>query len=218
MRSNIYPVVVIALLGLALLASACSPAAAAAPTASNTPTAIVQPTASNPPTATTLPTAPNTPTAAPSQTAATFADPFAYCASVGTIDQPDGRYTGDKVPDAIIQGYIKAAGLTGTTEPMDMFKQTTIWRCMDNKVYACNFGANLPCDSKANTDKTPTQAMADFCKANPDSQAIPMSVTGHETIYSWHCVKDTPTLLDQIDQVDAAGYLARIWYPLEPGK
>ena len=99
---------------------------------------------------------------------------------------------------------------------MEMFMKTTIWRCMDNQVYACNFGANLPCDSKANTDKTPSPAMDDFCKANPEADFIPMSVTGHDTIYSWHCVKDAPEVLDQIETVDAAGYLAQIWYPIKP--
>ena len=56
----------------------------------------------------------------------------------------------------------------------------------------------------------------ELCKANPDSESIPMSVTGHATIYSWGCVKDAPKLLDQIDQVDAAGYSTRIWYKLQP--
>ena len=58
--------------------------------------------------------------------------------------------------------------------------------------------------------------MADFCKENPDSDFIPMSVTGHEIIYSFHCVDDVPELLDQIAEVDAAGFLSNIWYPIEP--
>jgi hypothetical protein len=149
-------------------------------------------------------------------TTETFSDPFAYCAAVGTVDTPDDRYTGLQIPDEIINGYKKAAGLEASTEPMDMFKKTTIWRCMDSKVYACNFGANLPCNSKANIDKTPSQAMRDYCAANPDSDFIPMSVTGHSTIYSWHCIKDSPELLDQIEKVDAAGYLEQIWYAIEP--
>jgi hypothetical protein len=159
-----------------------------------------------------------TATAQPAPSQQTFSDPFAYCAVVGTIDAPDARYTGPQVPDEIITGFKKAAGLEASTEPLDMFKKTTIWRCMDSKVYACNFGANLPCSSKANTDKTPTQAMVDYCQANPDSDFIPMAVTGHSTIYSWHCVKDTPELLDQIEKVDAAGYLAQIWYQIAPGQ
>lgn len=157
-----------------------------------------------------------TPGANPAQVQQTYSDPFTYCAAVGTIDTPDARYTGPQISDEIINDYKIAAGLETSTEPMEMFRKTTIWRCMDNQVYACNFGANLPCNSKANVNKTPSPEMSDYCKANQDSDFIPMSFTGHSTIYSWHCVKDTPELLDQIEKVDAAGYLAQIWYPLQP--
>ncbi|MCL4560967.1 MAG: hypothetical protein M1281_10170 [Chloroflexi bacterium] len=160
----------------------------------------------------------STPPSNPTQAQQTYSDPFAYCAAVGTIDIPDGRYTGTQVPEEIITGFKKAAGLEASTEPMNMFQKTTIWRCMTGKVYACNFGANLPCNSKANTDKIPSQAMDDFCKANPDAEVIPMSVTGHSTIYSWHCLKDTPELLNQIEKVDAEGYLEQIWYAIEPAQ
>lgn len=158
------------------------------------------------------------PTSVPTPVSAgeTYTEPFAYCAAVGTIDAPDARYTGPQIPDEVINGFKKAAGLEASTEPMDMFKKTTIWRCMDGKVYACNFGANLPCSSKANTDKTPTQAMNDYCTTNPSSEFIPMSVTGHSTIYSWHCINGSPELLDQIEKVDKAGYLEQIWYVIEP--
>lgn len=159
--------------------------------------------------------APATPAANP-VVQETFSDPFAYCASVGTIDEPDTRYTGPQVPDSVINGFKKAAGLESSTMPVEMFQKTTIWRCMDSKVYACNFGANLPCSSKANTDKTPTEAMGDYCKENPSSDFIPMSVTGHSTIYSWHCVNGTAELLDQIEKVDPQGYLEQIWYAIEP--
>jgi hypothetical protein len=144
----------------------------------------------------------------------TYTDPFAYCSAVGTIDTPDSLYTGVPLPDSIIQGFLKAAGLQNNGEPMELLQKSTIWRCMNKSVYVCNFGANLPCDSKADTDKNPTQAMQDFCKANQDAVGIPMSVTGHATIYFWGCVKNTPKLLKQIDQVDAAGYITNIWYKL----
>jgi hypothetical protein len=156
------------------------------------------------------------PTAKPSA-GGSFADPFAYCAAVGTVDKPDARYAGAPIPDEIINGFKKAAGWADSSEPLDMFRKSTIWRCMQSKVYACNFGANLPCDSKANTDKTPSQALEDYCGANPNSEGIPMSVTGHDTIFSWHCVADKPEILGQIGEVDAAGYLAQIWYEVQPG-
>src|SRR5215213_4012987 len=34
----------------------------------------------------------------------TYSDPFAYCAAVGTLDEPDARYTGEAVPDVIAEG------------------------------------------------------------------------------------------------------------------
>lgn len=147
---------------------------------------------------------------------ATFSDPFAYCAAAGTIDAPDSRYTGEKTPDVVIQGFLKAAGLENTSEPAEMLQKSTIWRCMDGKVYACNFGANLPCDSKANTDKTPTQEMTGYCKENQGAEFIPAYVTGHTTIYSWRCDKDKPVVDQQVFQTDAAGYLSEIWYPISP--
>jgi len=153
-------------------------------------------------------------TLAPAGAQATYTDPFAYCSAVGTIDAPDSRYTGDSIPLTIIQGYLKAAGLENNGEPIQILQKSTIWRCMNKAVYVCNFGANLPCDSKAETNKNPTQPMQDFCKANPTADFIPMSVTGHATIYSWGCVNNTPKVLEQLDQPDAAGYLSRIWYRL----
>jgi hypothetical protein len=156
---------------------------------------------------------PSTPTAPVQES---YSDPFAYCSAVGMVDKPDARYTGPQISDQIINSFRIAAGLEASTEPMEMFRKTTIWRCMDSQVYACNFGANLPCDSKANTDKTPTPAMENFCKSNQDADFIPMSETGHEIIYSWHCVKGIPEILDQIAEVDAAGYLSNIWYRIEP--
>ncbi len=192
---------------LAMVATACSSPASAEPALVDSPTIApvsAQPVVADSPTL--------APTVAPAQT--TFTDPFAYCAAVGTLDRPDARYTGEAVPQAIVEGYKKAAGLEDSTEPMAMFQKGTVWRCLDGQVEACNVGANLPCSEKANTDKTPTPEMNDFCKANPTSDFIPMVVTGHNSIYSWDCVQGVPQVLDQIDQVDAAGFLTSIWYPL----
>ena len=153
---------------------------------------------------------------APASTPATFADPFAYCAAIGQIDAPDAHYTGPQMNDALFNAYLKAAGLDQNGAYPDAFKKMTIWRCMGGKLYACNFGANIPCDSKADTNKIPTQAMNDYCKQSHESDFIPASVTGHTTIYSWHCVKDTPAILSQLGSVDAAGYQSSYWQIVEP--
>ena len=100
---------------------------------------------------------------------------------------------------------------------MEIFLKTTIWRCMNSQVYACNFGANLPCESKANTDKTPTPAMEDYCKANQDSDFIPMSVTGHDTHLQLALRQKFPRgIWTRSIKWMPAGYLASIWYPISP--
>jgi hypothetical protein len=147
---------------------------------------------------------------------ATYTDPFSYCAAIGQIDAPDARYIGPKMTEDFFKDYLKAAGLDVTENYPDTFKQMTIWRCMGGLVYACNFGANIPCDSKADTSKTPSQAMIDYCKQSPDNTYIPMSVTGHSVIYSWYCNNDTPEINGQLDTVDPAGYQASFWQLVNP--
>jgi hypothetical protein len=207
-----------ALLALLLVAlAACAP---------QTPPAVatLAPSAtSNPPTVTSQPA---TPTTAPTQPASTqaaaqsgsYSDPFAYCAAVGTVDTPDVRYTGLRMPDTVALGLKKASGASADA-PIEMFTTGAFWRCMDGKVYACTVGANLPCDSKANTDKTPTQAENDFCQANLASDFIPAYVTGHDTIYIWRCKAGKAEIDRQGFHVDKQGYIVEIWYAIPaPGK
>jgi len=214
MKKNTVLIIGMMLLMLSMALSACSASTDA--NAQNIEFSTPNPTSTTQPVVQ-QPTQTSITEVRPTANQETYSDPFAYCAAVGTVDSPDARYTGPKISLEIINGFKAAAGLQESSMPQDMFEKTTIWRCMDGQVYACNFGANLPCNSKANTDKTPTQAMNDFCQANLDADVIPMSVTGHSTIYSWHCVADTAEPLDQIDNVDAAGYLTQIWYAISPG-
>jgi hypothetical protein len=161
------------------------------------------------PSSATLPT-----TSAP--TASAFTDPFAYCAAVGTVDTPGPHYTGTPVPDSVINGFKQAAGLTSSTETLDQLRQSTIWRCMDGKVYACNFGADLPCDSKADTNSTPSPYVEGYCKVKPNSDFIPKSVTGHATVYSWRCINGTAQAGSPVSPIDGRGFLQSIWYPIQP--
>ena len=163
------------------------------------------------------PTAVNaTATVVPGETAqANMSDPFSYCASVGTIDQPDARYTGEAKPQSVIQGLMKASGVSSDI-PVDTFSQGSSWRCMDGKVYACYVGANLPCDSKANTSQDPTVEISAYCEANPTADFIPASITGHDTIFNWKCQDGKAVAGDQVFHVDAQGYISEIWYPIQP--
>jgi hypothetical protein len=146
--------------------------------------------------------------------AETYTDPFAYCAEMGTIDAPDASYTGPAVPESVARGLQTALNAPDT--PLDMLQNGSTWRCMDGKVMACFVGANLPCEAKANIDKTPTQEEIDFCTANPDSDFIPAVVTGRETVYEWRCTNGAPEIVRQVSQPDAQGFLSEIWYEVSP--
>jgi hypothetical protein len=139
---------------------------------------------------------------------ADISDPFAYCTSAGDVDNP-----GVKAPEAVLKGIQKAAGISADI-PADVLQNGTTWRCMNGKVYACFVGANLPCESRANTSRVPTDAEIEYCKANPTSDVIPAVATGHDTVFEWHCVLGAPQVAKQVYQVDPRGYIAEIWYAI----
>lgn len=117
------------------------------------------------------------------------------------------------MPDAVLTGIVKAAKLSPDM-PKELFAQSTFWRCMNNKVYACTVGANLPCQEKADLNKTPGAALNDFCKANPTASVIPAAVTGRATVYEWKCANGKPEVVKQAFQADARGFIADFWYEL----
>ena len=143
-----------------------------------------------------------------------YSDPFAYCAAVGTVDSPDGRYNGSRMPDSIVQGMIRQ-GIVSADAPKD-FQRNAVWRCMHNSVWVCHFGANIPCLEKADTSRVPTTAMKDYCKAHPVADNIPAAVTGRATVYEWECKHGKPEVVKQLFKSDPQGYLAEFWYKLSP--
>lgn len=153
--------------------------------------------------------------AVPVAAATSYSDPAAYCAAVGTIDTPDARYTGAKVPDAVAQSIKQASG-AATDAPLNMFVSGSAWRCVNGKVYGCFVGANIPCNAKANIDKTPTADETEFCKANTNADVIPAVVTGRETVYEWRCTNGAPAIVRQVLTPDAQGFISSFWYELKP--
>lgn len=162
----------------------------------------------------------NTPTPAPPTATATgpqettYDDPFAYCSAVGTVDVPNEQYNGPKLPESVIQTLIKQ-GVLLADAPAE-FQKNAIWRCMNGKVWACHFGANIPCQEKADTSQEPTTEMKDFCKENPNSEGIPAVVAGRTTVYVWKCTDGKPEVDRQGLEVDPQGYPANYWYELTP--
>lgn len=143
-----------------------------------------------------------------------YDDPFTYCAAVGTIDAPDERYNGAAMPDSVIQEMIRQEIVTADA-PAE-FQTSAVWRCMDDQVWVCHFGANLPCQEKADESQVPTAAMEEFCKSDPAAEFIPAAVTGRATVYEWKCNEGKPEVGEQLMQVDPQGYLSNFWYELTP--
>lgn len=145
----------------------------------------------------------------------TYADPFAYCAAVRTVDAPDARYSGPAIPDAVRQG-IGAAVHLAPSVPAETVDRGTFWRCMNGDVIACFVGANLPCEEKADTSRAPAPALVAYCQAQPNAD-IPAFVTGRATVYQWQCAGGAPVIVRQVTQPDAAGFIANFWYRIRPG-
>jgi putative hemolysin len=143
-----------------------------------------------------------------------YDNPYSYCAAVGTIEEPDRRYSGAAVPDPVIRGMVRQ-GMISADAPQE-FKEKALWRCANGNVLVCHQGANLPCSEKADTSRAPSSAIRDFCKARLEADNIPAVVTGRATIYAWRCENGEPAIVRQLFKVDGQGYLAEFWIQLTP--
>jgi len=148
------------------------------------------------------------------QAANTYTDPFAYCAAVGTVDQPGADYTGDAMPAALVDQIRTTLGLSADAPAAG----GSSWRCMNGAVYACYVGANIPCHAKADESEQPTEAMTTYCSDNPDAEEIPTLVTGRTTVYGWGCSEGEPQRLERVFETDDAGYITQFWRKVEPAE
>lgn len=82
-------------------------------------------------------------------------------------------------------------------------------RCVGPKLMGCYIGANLDC-FKAETRRVLPGATA-WCRQNPGSQVIPMSATGHDTIYEWSCHGRRAVAGGTMVTIDPQGYIAENW-------
>lgn len=194
------------LAGTGLLAAALIASAACTSGASSPASPRATPTPAAAPPAGASPTAPGN---------GGITDPFAYCAQVGTIDAPDARYSGERVPTSIAEGIRRASG-GAPSAPLEVFVRGTSWRCMDGKVFACTVGANLPCGEKADASRTPSAAVIEFCRTNPDAAVVPAAVTGRATVYQWRCAGPDASIVRQIFEADPRGFIGNVWYEIKP--
>ncbi len=145
--------------------------------------------------------------AAGAQAAQTYSNVFDYCAAIGTIDQPDARFTG-VLPDYQAADLFKIA-------PGALHENAFAWRCMNGAVWVCA-QLNSPICGKADISRTPTKPMIDYCKMDPDAKPIPMVVMGqeHPPAYDWACRQGVPAVNRQLFTPDPRGYPPELWKQL----
>ena len=127
--------------------------------------------------------------------------PAQYCAQVQTDDALR------RPPDSMMPAVRQIFGVSD-----DYPRAGAFYRCAEGKVMVCIVGANLPC-GKANTSVV-LPATVTWCRANSDADFIPMSVTGHETAYSWRCVNGAPVARRTPGTLDKRGFFAKNWKKL----
>lgn len=145
----------------------------------------------------------------------TFEDPFAYCQAVGTADSPGRRYLGPPMTDVIARGLQRVFAIDSIEIPRSLLLNS-MWRCMDGQVYACHRGANLPCETRANLDRTPTPGLITYCRDNPETDYLPMAITGRTTVYQWRCEGGKALAGEAFVEPDSRGFLEGLWHRIPP--
>jgi hypothetical protein len=198
-----------------LLVSACGGQPPATSTASPTRVELVP---SQPP-VTVIPTSvPNplvlTPTDEPEADVVdgSFTDPFRYCAAVGTIDTPDARYVGPALPEEIVFGLREVLQIAPSSVPAT-FAALTSWRCRQGRVVACNRGIDNSCHVKADTQRTPSPAIEQFCQGAPNSDFVPPAVT-RASIYTWRCRQSQAEIIQERAPLDVRGFPSDSWHEI----
>lgn len=139
-----------------------------------------------------------------------FADPFDYCAAVGTLDAPDSRWAGSATPDVVTEFFMREFDLGEDWRNPRFY----VWRCFQDEVWGCFLGVNIFC-LQAYTSREPRPSIVEFCQQNPGLGA-PFVATGHDNIYIWTCEGTTPVIKDQIYHEDPRGFISENWYAV-PG-
>ncbi len=86
----------------------------------------------------------------------------------------------------------------------------TYYRCMNQAVMLCRTGINTICAKPQNN--VPLTTLRDYCRSDPDSVLVPLSVTGHATTRAWRCQAGRPVELKiKSTALDARGFVKAKW-------
>ena len=134
-----------------------------------------------------------------------------HAAEQGTYCRGPGTGRTVLPPPSSLVGEVAAA--FGVHMPPAELAAQTVLRCHNGVVLACMTGANLNC-GKADVSRT-SAGGDNWCREHPNARSIPMFATGHATVYAWRCEGTRAVPDRQAQAVDAQGYVAGNWRPLD---
>ena len=118
------------------------------------------------------------------------------------------------MPDWIARSLMQAVNAPPSAS-LAFFRRAA-WRCSGGQVMACMYGANIPCDQKADVDRAPPDGAERFCRQQPDADVVPHVAFSRPTVFLWRCDGTTPAIVRQVMDVDRDGYPAPFWYAVAP--
>jgi hypothetical protein len=130
--------------------------------------------------------------------------PALLCRGNTTDDTPR------EIPRSLVPDALRLFGLEKM--PAEQVRHSTLYRCAGGRLLLCNLGANLPC-GRADTSRNLRAADA-WCAEHSGSDFIPMYVTGHDTIYRWHCDGTKSATTGEPLAIDRRGFISRFWKPV----
>ena len=137
---------------------------------------------------------------------AAASSPAALCRKLGTDDRLR------PIPQSLVPAARRLFGLHAM--PAIWVRRSTLFRCFERQVLVCNLGANIPC-GKADTRRD-LPAADRWCAGHPGSSFIPMAVTGHDTIFRWHCAGTRAAASGPPLKRDPRGFIAHLWKRVDP--
>lgn len=128
------------------------------------------------------------------------------CSQPGTDDTPR------PLPEELVSAARRLFDIDASLSA-SYVRAATSFRCEQGRTWLCYVGANLNC-GKADTSRS-MSAADEYCRDNPAAVGIPMSVTGHATVYDWSCDGGSAKAGEQIVATDKRGFIADNWKPLD---
>lgn len=126
-----------------------------------------------------------------------------YCGRIGT-DHAVRPIPPSWVPIATTLFHLESM-------PAEQVLRSTYFRCANGRVLVCNIGANLVLRQGRYASIPPRCGC--LVRKSSGSDSIPMSATGHATIYQWRCDGGKPAVTGSALAVDLQGFTPQNWKP-----